>query len=60
MDNVVTLSVYLTKMGWHTWHIFTEKRTMINAKYLPGALNKATDFQSRNLKDSKEWKLNPI
>ena len=32
---------------------------MITAEYLPGAINKKADFQSRNMKASSEWKLNP-
>ena len=29
----------------------------ITVEYLPGALNKEADFQSRTMKDSSEWKL---
>ena len=32
---------------------------MIIAEYLLGATNKEADFQSRNVKDSNEYKLNP-
>ena len=33
---------------------------MIIAEYLLGATKKEADFQSRNVKDSNEYKLNPV
>lgn len=33
---------------------------MITVEYLPGAMNQGADFQSRNVKDSREWKLKPV
>ena len=69
MDNMVALS-YLVKMGGtqnknltllskEIWEYLIAKEITITAEYLPGSLNKEADFQSRAVKDSSEWKLNP-
>jgi len=34
------------------------KQIMITAQHLPGCLNVEADYESRNVKDSSEWKLN--
>ena len=36
------------------------KYLMKNGEYLLAAGNKEADFQSRNVKDSSEWKLNLV
>ena len=41
------------------WEFLTAKETRTTAKYFPGSLNKEEDFQSRAVKDSSKWKLNP-
>jgi len=35
------------------------KGITLTAEYIPSALNKEADFQSRNAKDWSDWKLNP-
>ena len=70
MDNIVALS-YVVKMGGtrnqllvqiskEIWEYLLEKGIAITAEYLPGALNREADMQSRTVKDSSEWKLNPV
>ena len=70
MDNIVALS-YLVKMGGtrnqllvqiskEIWEYLLDKGITITAEYLPGALNREADMQSRTVKDSSEWKLNPV
>ena len=70
MNNVVTLS-YLMKMGGtqnqlpvqvskEIWEYLLDKAITITAEYLPGALNKEADMPSQTVKDSSEWKLNPV
>ena len=67
MESIVTLS-YLVKMGGthnkvlsdeskEIWCYLLAKGITITAEYLPGALNKEANFQSRALRDSSEWKL---
>ena len=70
MDNIVALS-YLMKIGGtrnqllvqiskEIWEYLLDKEITITAKYLLGALNKGADMQSRTVKDSSKWKLNPV
>ena len=70
MDKIVALS-YLVKMGGtqnqllvqiskEIWEYLMDKGITITAEYLPGALNKETNMQSLTVKDSSEWKLNPV
>ena len=70
MNNVVALS-YLMKMGGtqnklpvqvskEIWEYLLDKAITITAEYLPRALNKEADMPSRTVKDSSEWKLNPV
>ena len=42
------------------WEYLLDKGITITSEYLPGALNKEADMQSRTVKDSSEWKLNPV
>ena len=69
MDNITALS-YLVKMGGtrnqllvqiskEIWEYLLDKGITITAEYLPGALNREADMQSRTVKESSEWKLNP-
>ena len=70
MDNIVALS-YLVNMGGtrnqllvqinkEIWEYLLDKGITITAEYLPGALNREADMESRTVKDSSEWKLNPV
>ena len=70
IDNIVALS-YLVKMGGtrnqlflqiskEIWKYLLDKGITITAEYLPGALNKEADMESQTVKDSSEWKLNPV
>ena len=70
LDNIVALS-YLVKMGGtrnhilaqiikEIWEYLLDKGITITSEYLPGALNKEADMQSRTVKDSSEWKLSPV
>ena len=68
MDNMTALS-YLVKMGGTNnqelvsiskkiWNYLISRGITITAEHLPGILNKEADFESRNVKDCSEWKLN--
>ena len=67
MDHIVALS-YLVKIGVtqnkvlsdlskEIWDYLLAKRITITTEYLPGALNKETNFQLRVVRDSSKWKL---
>ena len=67
MDNIVALR-YLVKMGGtknetmniiakEIWEYLLSKGITITAEYLPGKLNMLADKESRNVQDSREWKL---
>ena len=69
IDNMTTLS-YLVKMGGtrspellqvakEIWDYLLANRIAVTAEYLPSSLNIQADWQSRNHKDSSDWKLNP-
>ena len=70
MDKNVVFS-YLVKLGGtrnqllvqiskKIWEYLLDKGITIIAEYLPGALSKEADMQSRTVKDSSEWKLNLV
>ena len=67
IDNTVALS-YLMKMGgtksWELtkiskriWHYLLDKEITLTAEWIPTQLNIVADWESRNVKDSTEWKL---
>ena len=47
----------LSDINKEIWDYLLAKGITITAEYLPGALNKEADFQSRAVRDSSEWKL---
>ena len=69
IDNKTALS-YLLKMGGtasltminiakEIWGILLIRNITITGEYLPSILNKIADWESRNTKDSSDWKLCP-
>ena len=69
IDNIVGLS-YIVKMGGTHNKVLLDisieirdflllKEITIIVEYLPGVLNQEADFQSRSMKDTSEWKLEP-
>ena len=69
IDNMTALS-YLVKMGGtrspellqvakEIWDYLLANGIAVTAEYLPSSLNIQADWQSRNHKDSSDWKLNP-
>ena len=69
MDSIVALT-YLVKMGGthseklsllskEIWEYLLKQGITITAEYLPGVLNQEADKESRNVRDSSEWKLKP-
>ena len=70
IDNIASLS-YLVKIGGtrthllvqiskEIWEYLLDKGITITAEYLPRALNQEIYMQSRTVKDSSKWKLNPV
>ena len=69
-DNTVALSCILkmgstkneilTKYAKRIWEYLLREEIMITVEYLPGALNKIADAESRKGVDRSEWKLNPL
>ena len=70
MDNMTALS-YLVKMGGtnnqelvriskQIWNYLISKGITLTAEHLPGILNKEADFESRNVRDCSEWKLDRV
>ena len=68
IDNTTALS-YLAKMGGtHSipmmevtkdiWSFLRERNLSLTLEYVPSKLNVIADWQSRNWRDSSEWKLN--
>ena len=55
-----TQNKLLPQLSKEIWDYLIKKEIMITAEYHPGAINKEANFQSRNVKDSSEWKLNPV
>ena len=69
IDNLTALS-YLVKIGENRspellqvaneiWEYLLANGIAVTAEYLPSTLNIQADWQSRNHKDSGDWKLNP-
>ena len=66
MDNTSALC-YLAKMGGtqnkmmfkEIWSYLLTYNIMITVEYLPSKLNVVADWESRNYRDSSEWKLSP-
>ena len=69
IDNMSALS-YIIKMGGtgnveliegakRIWDFLLPLGITLTAEYIPTKLNVDADFQSRNVEDSSEWKLNP-
>ena len=69
MDNMTALS-YLMKMGGtknqeltgiskEIWQYFLKRKITITSEYLPGPMNVEADMESKQTRDSSEWKLNP-
>ena len=67
MDNVSAVT-YIQKMGGtrsqqllkearELWDFCLEKSILLSAEYLPGHLNVRADWESRNLSDSSDWRL---
>ena len=69
IDNTTGLS-YLVKMGrtrspkllqvvQETWDYLLANGVAVTAEYFPSSLNIQADWQSRNHRDSSDWKSNP-
>ena len=69
IDNTSALS-YITKMGGtgslpmiaitkRIWEYLLEHKITITAEWIPSHLNTIADWESRNVRDSAEWKLCP-
>jgi len=54
-----TKSLKLLKIAKETWTYLKSKNISITTEWLPTELNKEADYESRNVEDSSEWKLNP-
>ena len=68
VDNVAAIS-YIEKMGGtknprmlklakEIWQYLMSKKITLTVEYIPSELNVVADWESRNWKDSSEWKLN--
>ena len=55
-----TQNKLLPQLSKEIWDYLIKNEIMITAEYHPGPINKEAKFQSRNVKDSSEWKLNPV
>ena len=53
----VTQNKVLSDLSKEIWDYLLAKRITITTEYLPGALNKETNFQLRVVRDSSKWKL---
>ena len=69
IDNTCAIA-YLLKMGGtqnrcmtdiakKIWEYLLQYEITITAEYLPSALNQVADWESRHVKDSTDWKLDP-
>ena len=69
IDNTTALS-YLVKMGGtknlqmieitkRIWKFLLQHKITLTAEWIPTDLNEAADWESRNVRDSSEWKLCP-
>ena len=54
-----TKSHELLSVRMEIWYYLPKHLIMITAEYLPGCLNHQADWESRNQKNSTEWKLCP-
>ena len=54
-----TRSLVLVGIAQELWEYALRKEISLTAEYLPGGLNHKADWQSRHLRDSRNWKLNP-
>ena len=52
-----TKSQEFLRVSKELWDFLLKHQIMITAEYLPGCLNHQADWESRNQKDSTEWKL---
>ena len=69
MKNIVALTYFLKMEGTKNlqmvylskqiWKLLLRKKVTVTAEYLPSALNKHADIESRQKTDSSEWKLAP-
>ena len=48
--------IHITK---RIWSYLLHNKIDLNVEYIPSKLNVEADWESRNWKDSSEWKLNP-
>ena len=55
-----TRTQLLVQISKEIWEYLLDKGITITAEYLPGALNQEIYMQSRTVKDSSKWKLNPV
>jgi len=49
----------MVKISKEIWNFLIQNGITITAEYLPGSLNVNADWESRNARDSLEWKLKP-
>ena len=54
-----TRSQELLQVAKEIWDYLLANRIAVTAEYLPRSLNIQADWQSRNHRDSSDWKLNP-
>ena len=54
-----TRSQELLQVAWEIWDYLLANQIAVTAEYIPSSLNIQADWQSRNHKDSSNWKLNP-
>ena len=62
VDNQTALSYLLKallRVSKEIWNYLLKHQIMITAEYLRGCLNHQADWESKNQKDSTEWKLCP-
>ena len=58
--NGETQSNVLSQLSKKIWDFLIKNGMMISAEYLPTAMNEEPNFQSRTVKDSRKWRLNPV
>ena len=54
-----TKNVTLFKTAKDLWDLYLPKEILLTGEYLPGILNKGSNWESRNHNSSSEWRLNP-
>ena len=52
-----THSRYLSRLAVQVWDWCVERNTTIHAEHLPGKQNVRTDWESRHVMDSSDWRL---